>query len=128
MLFPGSAYLYVDNDRARFFKTLIAGIALIAAMLTLGNAIQNIRGYSFPQGVCTGILLLIVFVPLFVMGQKTAHLHNNGMEKSARYNAQRQKAQGTEDVQLNKFQQMRDEGLISDQEYQVRKNRLSSEK
>ena len=128
MLLPGSAYLYVDNQRAQFFKTLIAGILVIAAMLALGNAIQNIRGYSLPQGVCTGILLLIVFVPLFLIGQKTAHIHNNGIEKSARYNAQRQSTQGTDNVQLNKFQQMRDEGLISDQEYQSKKNRLSAKK
>jgi hypothetical protein len=128
MLVPGSGYLYVDNDRARFLKTFIGGILLIAVMLALGNAIQNIRGYSLPQGLCIGILLLLVFVPLFVMGQKTAHVHNTGLDEATHYNAQRQTTQGTDDAQLGKIQKMRDEGLISEQEYQTKKGRLSSRK
>ena len=74
------------------------------------------------------MLELIVFAPLFLMAQKTAHLHNNTMEDFTLYNAQWQTTQGTDDAQLGKIQTMRDEGLISDQEYQTKKNRLSSKK
>ena len=126
MLLPGSAYLYVDNDRSRFIKTLIFGIALIAVMFTLGNAIQNVRDYSLPQGLCPGILLLMVFVPLFMIGQKTANLHNSELNDASRYNSQRQTSQETGDIQRSKLEKMRDEGLISDQEYQRKKDKLSS--
>lgn len=128
MLIPGASYLYVEKDRTRFITTLIGGILVIAAMLTLGNAIQNIRGYSLPQGLCPGALLLVVLVPLFVMGQRSARLHNSGMDETAHYNAQRQTTHGTDDIQLGKIQKMRDEGLISEQEYQAKKGKVSSKK
>lgn len=125
MLIPGAGYLYVDNDRNRFIKTLAGGVLLITAMVFLSNAVQNIRGYSLPQGLCTGSLLLIVFIPLFLAGQKTAHLHNNMMENNAQYNVHRTASQGSDDAKLGKIQRMRDEGLISEQEYQKKKDDLS---
>lgn len=126
MLVPGSGYLYVDNDRPLFIKTFVGGVLVVAAMVTLGNAIQNIRGFSLPSGLCTGLLLLMVYAPLFLMGQKTANAHNNASSKTTQYNAQRQASQGTNDDQLSKIRKMRDEGLISDQEYQKKKDKLSS--
>lgn len=125
MLIPGAGYLYVDNDRNRFIKTLAGGLLLITAMVFLSSAIQNVRGYSLPQGLCTGSLLLIVLVPLFLTGQKTAHLHNNMIDNTAHYNVRRTTAQGSDDAKLGKIQKMRDEGLISEQEYQKKKKDLS---
>lgn len=126
MLIPGAGYLYVEDDRGRFIKTFAGGVLLIVVMVGLGSAIQNIRGYSLPQGLCTGALLLIVFVPLFLIGQKTAHLHNNMINDTAQYDTRRTASQGSDDEKLGKIQKMRDDGLISEQEYQKKKNNLSS--
>ena len=125
MLIPGAGYLYVDNDRNRFIKTLVGGGLLITVMIALSNAIQHIRGYSLPQGLCTGSLLLIVLVPLFLIGQKTAHLRNNMIDDTAQYNTRRTTSLGSDDARLAKVQKMRDEGLISEQEYQKKKKGLS---
>lgn len=125
MLIPGSGYLYVEADRSRFIRIFVGGALLIAAMVGLSIAIQNIRGYSLPQGLCTGILLLVVWVPLFLAGQKTARLHNSMMDDTAQYNTRRTTSQGSNDEKLGKIQKMRDEGLISEQEYEKKKKGLS---
>lgn len=125
MLIPGSGYLYVDNDRGRFIKTIIGGIAAITVMVLLGNAIQNSKGYALPQGLCMGILLLIVLVPLFLSGQKTANHHNMVIDNATVFNARQQ---GSDDAQLAKNQSLRDKGMISEQEYDSRKTGLSSKK
>lgn len=125
MLVPGTGHLYVENDRNRFVKTFIGGVLLITVMVFLSNAIQDIRGYSLPQGLCLGSFLLILFVPLFLSGQKAAHLHNNLIESTAHYDIRRATVQGSDDVRLGKIQKMRDEGLISEQEFQKKKNDLS---
>jgi len=125
MLIPGSVYLYVDNDRGRFTKTLIGAIAAIVVMVLLGNAIQHSKGYSLPQGLCMGILLLIVLVPLFLSGQKTANRHNLVTGNANLYNARQQ---GSDDAQLAKNQSLRDKGMISEQEYDSRKSGISSKK
>jgi hypothetical protein len=123
MLVPGSVYLYIDHDRGRFIKTLVVGIAMIVGMVLLGNAIQHTKGYPLPQGLCVGILLLIVLVPLFLNGQKTAHQHNFVEDNATLYNS-RQK--GSDESQLARNQTMRDKGLISQQEYDSRKESISS--
>jgi hypothetical protein len=125
MFLPGSGYLYVDNDCNRFIKKLVWGVLLIAMMITLSNAIQHIRGYSLPQGLDTGSLLLIMLVPLFLIGWKTAHLHNNMVDDTVQYNARRTASQGSEDARFAKVQKMRDEGLIPEQEFQKKKKDLS---
>jgi len=128
MLVPGSGYLYVENDRNRFIKTLVGGVALIVVMVTLGNAIQNTRGFSLPQGLCTGILLLILFVPLFLIGQKTANSHNKMLDNTAHYDLHRPASQGSNEAKLDKLQKMRDEGLVSEKVYQKKKDEISSNK
>lgn len=125
MLIPGAGHFYLNNDRNRFVKTLTGSVLLITAMVFLSNAIQNIRGYSLPQGLCLGSLLLAILVPLVLSGQKSAHLHNNMVENTAQYNARRATLQGRDDGKLGKIQKMRDEGLISEQEYQRKKKDLS---
>ena len=122
-LLPGAGYLYINNDRERFLKTLLVGIAAIAGLVWLGSAIQRIPGVTLSQSLCTGILLLLVFVPLFLMGQGAANRHNMVMDSTSLYNA-RQK--GGEQAQLDKNQDLRDKGLISKQEYDSRKDDISS--
>ncbi len=123
MLVPGAGYLYIDNDRGRFFKTLMIGIAAIAVLLWLGNTIEHSPGYALPQGLCMGTLLLIVLVPLYLMGQNAANRHNMVTDNAAIYNA-RQK--GTDQAQLDRNQELRDKGLISKQEYDSRKGEIDS--
>jgi hypothetical protein len=122
MLVPGSGYWYVDQDRGRFIKTLLVGIAAIAAMIVVANIIQNTTGFPLPQGICVGILLLFVLVPLFLNGQKAAIHHNFVMDNASLYTARQR---GNEEAQLARNQNLRDKGYISEQEYDSRKDSIT---
>jgi len=122
MLVPGSGYWYVDHDRERFFKSLIIGIAAIAATVVLGVMLQRTTGFPLPQGVCLGILLLIVLVPLFLNGQKAALHHNFVVDNASLYTARQH---GTDQAQLSRNQELRDKGYISEQEYDSRKDSIT---
>ena len=123
MLVPGSGYWYVGQDRVRFIKTLIVGVAAIAALTVAGSVFQNTTGFPLPQGLCIGILLLIVLVPLFQGGQKAAIHHNFVLDNAGMYNARQQ---GNDESQLARNQHLRDKGLISEQEYDSRKDSITS--
>lgn len=125
MLVPGSGYWYVEQDRWRFIKTLITGIIAIAAMIVVGTILQNTTGFPLPQGLCVGILLLIVFVPLFLAGQKIAIHHNFVIDNAGMYNTRQR---GNKEAQLARNQGLRDKGLISEQEYDSRKDNITSKK
>lgn len=123
MLVPGSGYLFVDHDLGRFIKTLIGGIIAIALLLLLGSAIQRSPDYPLLQGLCPGLLLLIVLVPLFLSGQNTANRHNMVLNNAARFDARQH---GSDESQLARNQELRDKHMISEQEYESRKNDISS--
>jgi uncharacterized membrane protein len=123
MLVPGISYLYVNGDRGRFIKTLIGGITAIVVLVLIGNNIQHGLDFSFPQGLCPGILVLIVLVPLFLSGQKIANQHNMMMDNATQYDS---KQTGSAKTQLAKNQELRDKRMISKQEYQSRKDDISS--
>ena len=123
MLVPGSGYWYVGQDRGRFIKTLIIGIAAIAAMIVLGNLIQNTAFFRLPQGLCVGILLLFVLVPLFLNGQKAALHHNYVLDSASAYTSRQH---GNAEAQLARNQNLRDKGMISQQEYDSRKDSIKS--
>lgn len=125
ILVPGSGYWYVDQDRARFIKTLLIGVAAIAAVIVVGTIMESTTGFPLPQGLCIGILLLIVLVPLFLNGQKAAIHHNFVIDNASFYTARQH---GTDEAQLARNQNLRDKGLISEQEYDSRKDRLTSKK
>lgn len=125
MLLPGSGHWYVDKDRGRFIKTLIIAIAALAAMIVIGSLLQGIDRFPVPQTLCTGILLLLVLVPLFRSGQKAATYHNSRLDNAAVYTA---KQSGSNESQLARNQQMRDKGMISKQEYDSRKDSIESKK
>ena len=125
MLVPGSGYWYVDHDRGHFIKILIVGIAAIAALIVVGNIFQNTTGFPLPQGVCIGILLLFVLVPLFKNGQKAALNHNFVLDNAILYNTRQH---GNAEAQLEKNQELRDNGYISVQEYDSRKDGITSKK
>jgi uncharacterized membrane protein len=123
MLVPGSGYWYVDQDRERFIKTRVVGIAAIAAMVIVGTILQKTTGFPLPQGLCVGMLLLIVIVPLFRNGQKAAIHHNFVMDNAGLYTARQH---GNNEAQLARNQHLRDKGLISEQEYDSRKDNITS--
>lgn len=125
MLVPGSGYWYVNQDRGRFTKTLIIGIAAITTAIILGSIIQNTTGFSLPQGLCVSTLLLFVLVPLFLKGQRVATHHNLLLNNTALY-ADRQ--HGNNEAQLAKNQDLRNKGLISKQEFDSRKDNLTPKK
>lgn len=122
MLVPGSGYWYVDHDRGRFIKTLLVGVVAIAALIALGVVLQNTTGFPLPQGLCVGILLLIVLVPLFLNGQKAAIHHNFVTDNASLYTARQH---GTNEAQLARNQHLRDKGYISEQEYDSRKDNIT---
>ena len=123
MLLPGSGYWYVDRDRGRFIKALILGSAAIAALTVLGSIFQRTTGFPLPQGLCIGILLLIVRVPLFQSGQRAAFHHNFVLDNAAMYT---RRQNGTSPAQLARNQSLRDKGYISQQEYDSRKDSITS--
>ena len=125
MLVPGSGYWYVNRDRERFIKTLIVGIAAMAALIVVGNVFQNTTGFPLPQGVCIGLLLLIVLVPLFRNGQRAAFHHNFVLDNATMYTTRQR---GTGEAQLARNQNLRDKGYISEQEYDSRKDSITSKK
>jgi hypothetical protein len=125
MLVPGSGYWYVEHDRGHFIKTLMIGIAAIAVLVVIGNIFQNTTGFPLPQGVCTGILLLFVLVPLFRKGQSAAVNHNFVLDNAVLYNT---KQRGNAEAQLARNQELREKGYISEQEYDSRKDGITSRK
>ena len=125
VLVPGSGYWYVEQDRGRFIKTLIIGGAAIAALIVLGSIFQNTTGFPLPRGLCIGILLLIVLVPLFQKGQRAANHHNFVLDNAAMYTTRQR---GTSEAQLAENQRLRDKGYISEQEYDSRKDSITSKK
>ena len=125
MLVPGSGYWYANRDRGRFIKTLIVGTVAIAAMIAIGTIFQKTMGFPLPQGLCVGLLLLIVLVPLFQNGQKAAIHHNFVIDNAGMYTARQH---GTDEAQLIRNQHLRDKGLISEQEYDSRKDSIASKK
>jgi len=123
MLMPGSGYWYVNQDRGRFVKTLIVGIVAIAALIVLGTLIQRTADFPLPQGLCIGVLLLFALVPLFLNGQKTAIHHNYVLDSASLYTSRQH---GTDEAQLARNQNLRDKGMISKQEYDSRKDNITS--
>lgn len=121
ILVPGSGYWYVDQDRGRFIKTLIIGVAAITAVIVVGTILQNTTGFPLSQGLCVGVLLLLVLVPLLLSGQRAAVHHNFVIDNADMYTARQH---GSEAVQREKNQDLRDKGYISKQEYESRKDSL----
>lgn len=122
MLVPGSGYMYVNQDRGRFLKSLVFGIAAIVAMIILGTVTQSTTGFPLPQGLCPGLLLLFVLVPLFLNGHKAALHHNFVIDNATLYTTRQP---GNEDAQLARNQDLRDKGYISKQEYDSRKDSIT---
>jgi hypothetical protein len=75
--------------------------------------------------VCVGVLLLIVYVSLFLAGQKAANRHNMILDSATTYNSRQL---GSNEEQLAKNQHLLNAGMISKQEYDSRKDNILLEK
>jgi len=64
-------------------------------------------------------------VPLFQRGQSAAIHHNFVLESTAVYTARQH---GSNKAQIERNQDLREKGLISEQEYNSRKDNLNSKK
>jgi len=127
MLIPGSSHLYISGDWGKFILFFfVYGLALVVAIL-VGNNIQNIRQYTLPQGVCTGVLVLGVLGFLFYSGMKEASNRDKDMDSAAHYRSLRTDTSKDGKVeQLANLQRLRDDGLISNEEQEAKKSEIES--
>ena len=122
-LIPGLGRWYVNRDAKPFAITLIVSSAIIAGFIWIGSAFQSAPNFPLPQGVCVGALLLIVLIPLFLSGQKAAVQHNFVIENAVEFTARQS---GNNAAQLARNQHLRDKGYISEQEFDSRKDSITS--
>jgi hypothetical protein len=129
MLIPGSSHLYVSNNWLKFILFFIGNIFMIFVAILLGNNIQEIKEYTLPQGLCTGILLLGIFAFLFYSGMKKASILNSETDSAAHYQSLRPNISKDDPVaRLAKLQRQRDEGLISSEQQETQKAEIESKK
>jgi hypothetical protein len=124
MLVPGSIHIYIRREWRKFILTFIGIELALAIAIWLGISLQSGRSFSLPQGVCPGVLALFVLVPLFISGQRSATEHNKILGDEDLYQSRKPTSQDDENEQLRKIQKMRDEGLISKQQYEARKSKV----
>jgi len=128
MLVPGSINIYVGKKWLKFLLTFIGMVLVLAVAVWLGSSLQNSRSFSLPQGVCPGALALLVLVPLFLNGLNAAKEHNKVLDDEVLYHSREPVSQDEGNEQLEKIQKMRDEGLISEQQYNTRKSQVGPKK
>ena len=127
MLIPGSSHLYVSKNWRKFILFLIVYSFMIFFAIMIGNNIQNIREYTLPQGLCTGILLLGMYAFLFLNGMKEASIRDSEIDSAAHYQSMRTNtSKGDPIAKLAKLQRQRDEGLISSEQQDVKKAEIES--
>lgn len=128
MLLPGSVNIYVRNKPRNFILTFIGMGLLLAVLVWVGSSLQATRSFNLPQGLCPGALVLLVLVPLFIAGLNAATEHNKILDDGVLYQSRQEVSQDTDDEQMKKIQKMRDEGLISEQQYEKRKDKIAPKK
>jgi hypothetical protein len=127
MVIPGSSHIYVGNDRRKFIPSFIGGTLMIFLAFMVGDNIQRMRVYTLPQGVCMGILVLLVFGYLFNNGMKKASRRNSEIDSAAHYQSLRTDTSSDDlAIELANIQKQRDEGLISIERYEAKKAEIES--
>ena len=127
MLIPGSSHLYVNKDWRKFILFFIVYSLMIFGVITIGNNIQEIREYTLPQGLCTGILLLGVYGFLFYTGMKQASARTGEIDSAAHYQSLRPDTSKDDRItRLAKLQRQRDEGLISEEQQDAKEAEIKS--
>lgn len=129
MLIPGSSHIYVGSDRRKFILSFIGGTLMIVLAFMVGSNIQKMRVYTLPQGVCLGILVLLVFGYLFNTGMKKANRRNSEIDSAAHYQSLRTDISSDDPaIELANIEKQRDEGLISIERYEAKKAEIESKK
>jgi hypothetical protein len=128
MLVPGSINIFFKKGWKRFLLTFVGMEIVLAIVIWVGISLQGTRSFNVPQGLCPGALSLVVLVPLFLNGFKTATENNKIQSDKALYQSRKPESADNDDEQLKKIQTMRDEGLISKQQYEARKGKIGSKK
>jgi hypothetical protein len=126
VLVPGSVNIYINKKWRKFILTFTGMVIVLAIFVWVGVSLQGSRSFSLPQGVCPGVLALIVLVPLFLNGLNVAREHNKILDDEVLYDSRKPVSQDDDNEQLQKIQKMRDEGLISEQQYNTRKSKVDS--
>jgi hypothetical protein len=126
MLVPGSIHIYFRKGWQRFLLTFVGMEIVLAVVIWVGISLQGSRSFNLPQGLCPGALALIVLVPLFMNGFNSATEHNKILSDKDLYATRKPVNSDDEDEQLKKIRKMRNEGLISEQQYKVKKNKIES--
>ena len=128
MIIPGSVHFLIKRKWSKFILTFIGMELLLAIAIWAGISMQSARSFSFPQGLCPSVFALLVLGPLFIAGQKSAAEHNKLQGDEVLYQTRTAKSQDTDDDQIRKIQKMRDEGLISEQQFENKKSKVSHNK
>ena len=128
MLVPGSVNLYIKKNWRKFILTFTGMVIVLVIVIWVGVSLQGSRSFSLPQGVCPSILALIVLVPLFLNGMNAAKEYNKILGDEVLYDSRKPISQDDDNEQLKKIQKMRDEGLISEQQFNTRKSKIDSKK
>lgn len=128
MLVPGSIHIYIKKEWRKFILTFTGIVIVLAIVVWVGVSLQSSRSFSLPQGVCPGALALIILIPLFLNGLNAAKEHNKILDDEVLYHSREPVSQDEDNEQLEKIQKMRDEGLISEQQYNTRKSNVASKK
>jgi hypothetical protein len=128
MLLPGFIHVYLKKEWLKFILTFVGLELVLAIVIWFGSSLQNTRSFGIPQGLCPGALALFVLVPLFVSAMKATTEYNKILDSETMYQSQKPVSQDDDDEQLRKIQKLRDDGLISAQQYDTRKNRVGKKK
>ena len=123
VLVPGSAHIYVRKERKTFILTFIIAVAALGFAIWIGAQIQNVQSFHMIQGICPGSLVLIIAAIFFRQGLKIATEHNTKLVSQEHY--QNLKYHASKDEQMKKIEQLRDDDLISKEQYNIRKDRIS---
>jgi hypothetical protein len=126
VLVPGSSHLYINRDWGKFIRAFIIGVLAFTVAYLTGSTVQDTRGVDLPQGLCMGGLLMAVVVVYFISGFKVARERNNEMNASAFYDSKRSASHAGGKISFTKTQKMRDESLVSDQEYDAENAKTAS--
>ena len=95
MLVPGSVNLYIKKKWRKFILTFTGMVIVLAIVIWVGVSLQGSRSFSLPQGVCPGVLALIVLVPLFLNGLNIAREYNKILEYEVLNDARKPVSQTT---------------------------------
>ena len=123
VLLPGSAHIYVRKERKPFFVTFIIAIAALVLAIWIGIQIQNVQSFNMIQGICPGTLILIIVAIFFRQGLNIATEYNTRLVSQEQY--QKSRYHASKDEKMKKIDQLKDDGLISDEQYNTRKDQIS---